>query len=66
MIIKCPHCGADIEIDYESDLEATMWNFDGKEADIEMNLYCENCEKCCMASVHYEMQPVGEITLFKG
>ena len=65
MKIKCPYCGADINIDYESDIEATMWNFYGNEADIEMNLYCENCEECCMASVHYEMQPVGEYKVFK-
>jgi hypothetical protein len=65
MKIKCPYCGADIEIDYESDIEATMWNFDGKEADIEMNLYCEKCEECCMASVHYTMQPIGESKVYK-
>lgn len=65
MIIKCPHCGADIKLDCESDIEATMWNFYGNEADVEMNLYCEECEECCMASVHYEMQPVGEYKVFK-
>lgn len=65
MIIKCPHCGADIEIDYDSDIEATMWNFHGNEADVEMSLYCENCEKGCLASVHYEMQLVGESKVYK-
>jgi hypothetical protein len=65
MTIKCPYCGTDIEIDYEADIEASMWNFDGKEADIEMNLYCESCEECCMASIHYEMQPVGESKVYK-
>lgn len=65
MIIKCPHCGADIKLDYESDIEATMWNFCGNSADVEMNLYCEECEECCMASVHYEMQPVGDYKVFK-
>ena len=65
MVIKCPHCGADIKIDYESDIEATMWNFHGNEAVVEMNLYCDNCEECCMASVHYKMQPVGESKVYK-
>ena len=65
MVIKCPYCNADIEIDYESDLEATMWNFHGNQADVEMNLYCENCEEVCLASVHYEMRPVGESKVYK-
>ncbi len=65
MIIKCPHCGADIALDFDSDIEATMWNFHGNEADVEMILCCENCEECCMASVRYAMQPIGESKVFK-
>ena len=65
MAIKCPYCGADAEIDYGSDIEATMWNFCGDEADVEMMLYCENCEESYMVSVHYEMRPMGESKVYK-
>lgn len=64
-MIKCPYCDADVEIDYDSDFEVSMWNFNGNEADVEMNLYCESCEKFLVAFVHYEMQPVGESKVYK-
>lgn len=65
MIIKCPHCNTDIKIDYESDVDANMYNFNGDELDVEIDLYCEYCEKCCLAIVHYEISPVGESKVYK-
>lgn len=58
-MIKCPYCGADVEIDYNSDIEATLWNFHGNEGDVEMSIYCEDCEEIFVAVVHYEMRPVS-------
>lgn len=56
-MIKCPNCGKEIVIDYESDIEATMWNFYGNSSDVEMVLYCENCEELCDVEIHYNMIP---------
>lgn len=64
-MIKCPYCGAEITIDFESDIEATMWNFCGNSADIEMILYCEECEETCLVSQRYDMTPIGEPKIYK-
>ena len=48
---KCPNCGKEIIIDYGNDIEATMWNFDGDSAEIEMYVYCENCNESFKISV---------------
>lgn len=64
-MIKCPNCGAEIVIDYESDIEASMWNFYGNSADIEMILYCDKCEETCFVAQHYNMTPVGEPKIYK-
>ena len=64
-MIKCPNCGAEIIIDFKSDIEATMWNFNGNSADIEMILYCEECEETCLVSQHYDMIPTGEPKIYK-
>jgi transcription elongation factor Elf1 len=56
-MIKCPHCNKELIIDYGSDVEATMWNFDGESSDVEMILYCENCEELCEVEIHYNMIP---------
>ena len=58
-MIKCPYCGAEIELDYGSDIEATMWNFDGESADIEMYVYCEKCDNTCFVSQRYNMIPTN-------
>lgn len=65
MIIKCPHCGANIEIDYGSDIEAKMWNFDGESSDVEMPLYCEHCAKDCEVEIHYNMIATKINRIFK-
>ena len=65
MIIKCPHCNADIEIDYESDIEAKMWNFDGESSDVEMLLYCEKCAKDCEVEIQYNMIATKINRIFK-
>ena len=55
MKVKCPNCGKEIIIDYEGDLEATIWNLDGESSDVEMLLYCENCDEFCKVEIHYKM-----------
>lgn len=64
-MIKCPNCGAEIALDYEDDIEATMWNFYGDCADVEMLLYCEECEETCLVIQRYNMTPIGEPKIYK-
>lgn len=55
-MIKCTKCNKEIEINFGSDIEATMWNFNGKSAKIEMFVYCEHCEKAILISVPATIQ----------
>jgi uncharacterized protein YbaR (Trm112 family) len=44
-MIRCPLCRGKVKFEFRGDLEATMWNFDGDSADIEINMYCHSCEE---------------------
>lgn len=55
-MIKCSNCNKEVKIDFGNDIEATMWNFDGTSADIEMYVYCEDCEKPMLISVPATIQ----------
>jgi transcription elongation factor Elf1 len=44
-MIKCPYCGKEKVIDFDGDLEATMYNFCGNCADIIISVYCDDCEE---------------------
>ena len=56
-MIKCPYCGKAIEINGADNIEAKIWNFDGESSDVEMVLYCENCEELCDVEIHFNMIP---------
>lgn len=55
MIIKCPYCGHEKQIDYDEDIEAKIWNFNGVKADITMVLYCDHCEEVFEAEIQYKL-----------
>ncbi len=55
-MIKCPRCNKEIEMNFGNDIEATMWNFDGTSADIEMYAYCKDCEESILISVPATIQ----------
>ena len=50
-MVKCTRCNKEIKITFGEDIEATMWNFNGKSADIEMYVYCENYKKSTLVLV---------------
>jgi transcription elongation factor Elf1 len=58
MIIKCSKCGASFEVDFESDIEIKIWNFDGEQADIEMRLLCDECDESFEVMIPYKMIPI--------
>jgi hypothetical protein len=64
-MIKCPNCGAKIHINVGKDIEATMWNFDGESADLEMSLCCEKCKNICRAVIHYKLTPTNNVKIYK-
>lgn len=43
-MIKCPFCGAEVTPNYEND-QVDVWNFDGNSADVEIYLFCRECEE---------------------
>jgi DNA-directed RNA polymerase subunit RPC12/RpoP len=55
-MIKCAKCNKELEINFEADIEATMWNFDGKSAMIDMYVYCEDCEESTLVVVPATIQ----------
>lgn len=55
-MIKCLKCNKEMEIDFGNDIDATMWNFNGKSADIEMFVYCKDCEESRLISVPATIQ----------
>ena len=50
-MIKCPKCNKEIKINYGEDIDATIWNFNGVSAEIEMYTYCENCKESILILV---------------
>lgn len=58
MKVKCPYCGREIEVNFEDDLEESIWNFDGKTALIEMYPYCKECEEYFEVYAKYSLTPI--------
>ena len=66
MKVICPYCNEEIELDFESDIEATLWNFDGESGDIEVTPYCENCERDILVSLKTKIDVIGFTTYKRG
>ena len=66
MKVICPYCNEEMEIDFESDIEATLWNFDGESGDIEITPYCENCERDILVSLKTKIDVIGFTTYKRG
>lgn len=55
MMIKCPNCGKEIDLAQQDDMEPTLWNFDGSSGEVEVVLYCEDCDEVFKAEIGYNM-----------
>ena len=66
MKIVCPYCNEEIEVDFEKDIEATLWNFDGERGDIEITPYCENCKHDIIVSLKTKIDVIGFTTYKRG
>ena len=62
MKIVCPYCDKEIEVDFDGDIDATLWNYYGDSGDIEMNIYCEDCEKGFLTSLKTKIEVIGFTT----
>jgi hypothetical protein len=64
-MIKCPNCGKEIDLARQGDMEPTLWNFNGSSGEVEVALYCEDCEEVFKAEIRYNMVPTGEVRIFR-
>ena len=66
MKVICPYCNKEIELDFEGDIEATLWNFYGNSGDIEVTPYCEDCERDILVSLKTKIDIIGFTTYKRG
>ena len=60
MNVICPHCNSQINLNFENhDIDTRMWNFDGNRAEIEVEPYCENCERDFIVMLQVRIDIIG-------